>query len=421
MAIYYVLKTVRESLILTQGGAEIKSYSAIMQAIALLFIMPAYSALASRLKRTSLINWITVLFAGNLLVFAGLDHARLPIGVVFFLWLGIFSVTSVTQMWAFANDLYSEEEGKRILPLLGLAGALGALAGSQAATRIYSILGVEEIMILAAICLVICSLMTGSVDRYKRARSRTQAYIAGRPVGGDGGFRLVFNNRYFLLIAILTVLINMSNTTGEFMLSKLAIERADALLGAHGTAALKRQVIGAFYGRYFAWGSFFGLILQGVAMPRVLRGLGPRRLLLVGPAVSALGYSLVAAAPTLGVAEIAKVAENSIDYTMNRTALNALFLGTSRAAKYKAKTLIDTFFYRIGDFLQGLLVLGGASVALDVRQYAILNVLLALVSVGIVLAIDREFRRATATQHSPEFELRPRRTATLIVRPLQSC
>ena len=40
MTIYYVLKTVRESLILTQGGAEVKSYSAFAQAIALLFIMP---------------------------------------------------------------------------------------------------------------------------------------------------------------------------------------------------------------------------------------------------------------------------------------------------------------------------------------------------------------------------------------------
>src|SRR5262245_2528390 len=39
---YYILKTVREALILSEGGAEIKSYSAAAQAALLLLIIPAY-------------------------------------------------------------------------------------------------------------------------------------------------------------------------------------------------------------------------------------------------------------------------------------------------------------------------------------------------------------------------------------------
>jgi hypothetical protein len=50
------LKTVRESLILTQGGAEIKSYTAIIQTVDLLFIPPAYGSLAARVRRVHLIN-----------------------------------------------------------------------------------------------------------------------------------------------------------------------------------------------------------------------------------------------------------------------------------------------------------------------------------------------------------------------------
>ncbi len=66
---YYLLKTVREPLILTQGGAEVKAYSAAAQALLLLGIVPAYGALASRVSRIRLITWVTLIFVVNLLLF----------------------------------------------------------------------------------------------------------------------------------------------------------------------------------------------------------------------------------------------------------------------------------------------------------------------------------------------------------------
>src|ERR1700733_4337008 len=63
---YYLLKTVREPLILTvQGGAELTSYSYVFQALLLLAILPAYGALASRVGRIRLITWVTLIFASN--------------------------------------------------------------------------------------------------------------------------------------------------------------------------------------------------------------------------------------------------------------------------------------------------------------------------------------------------------------------
>src|SRR5262245_5855935 len=58
LASYYVLKTVRESLILTEGGAEVKSYSAAAQAALLLLVVPAYGAFASKVNRSRLITWV---------------------------------------------------------------------------------------------------------------------------------------------------------------------------------------------------------------------------------------------------------------------------------------------------------------------------------------------------------------------------
>ena len=51
LAAYYMLKTAREVFILSEGGAEVKSYSSAGQALLLLVLVPAYGAFASRVNR----------------------------------------------------------------------------------------------------------------------------------------------------------------------------------------------------------------------------------------------------------------------------------------------------------------------------------------------------------------------------------
>ena len=50
-------------------------------------------------------------------------------------------------------------------------------------------------------------------------------------MGRDGAFRLILNSRYLFWIAMLMVVVNVVNTTGEFILSKLVVENADRLIG----------------------------------------------------------------------------------------------------------------------------------------------------------------------------------------------
>src|SRR6185503_17712633 len=65
LAAYYMLKTAREVFILSEGGAEVKSYSSAGQALLLLVLVPAYGAFASRVNRVQLIQWVTLFFVVN--------------------------------------------------------------------------------------------------------------------------------------------------------------------------------------------------------------------------------------------------------------------------------------------------------------------------------------------------------------------
>ena len=150
LGFYYVLKTVREALILSEGGAEVKSYAAAGQALILLAFVPAYGALASRVNRVALITSVTLFFASHLVIFYLLGAAGVKIGVAFFLWMGVFAVVMPAQFWAFANDVYDPERGKRLFPIVGVGSALGAWAGATLASSLFARLGPYPLLLLSA-------------------------------------------------------------------------------------------------------------------------------------------------------------------------------------------------------------------------------------------------------------------------------
>ena len=128
---YYILKTVREALILGEGSAELKSYLSAGQVVVLAFVVPYYGRLVAKFPRMKLINVVTVFFIVCPPVFYVLAQFGVPLGIIYFVWIGIFNLMVVAQFWSFANDVYSKEEGERLLVIVGLGASLGAVAGAR--------------------------------------------------------------------------------------------------------------------------------------------------------------------------------------------------------------------------------------------------------------------------------------------------
>ena len=123
---FYILKTVREPLILVSGGAELKSYAAAFQAIVLIAYVPLYGWFASRLPRQKLLTAVIIFFVICIQAFViALLSDMQFVGFIFFIWLGIFSVSLIAQFWSYANDIYTESEGKRLFAVI----AIGATSG----------------------------------------------------------------------------------------------------------------------------------------------------------------------------------------------------------------------------------------------------------------------------------------------------
>jgi AAA family ATP:ADP antiporter len=393
------LKTVREALILSEGGAEVKSYAAGAQAMILLLVVPAYGAFASRVNRMRLINGVMLFFASHLVVFHQFAVHGVHIGVPFFLWVGVFNLMVVAQFWAFANDLYTQECGQRLFPLVGIGASLGAWVGARLASSLMAAhAGPPQLLVTAALGLMVCIGLTHCANH--RERSRPGSVTAGRidePLGRQGGFRLILTDRYLRLIALMVILLNVVNTIGEFLLGKLVVAQASRAL-ADGTAAglTKSQLIGISYGDFFGWVNLVSLLIQLFVVSRVFKCVGVRGALFVLPLVAFVSYGGLVLLPVLAAVRIGKILENSTEYSLQNTARHALFLPTSREAKYKAKQAIDAFCWRAGDVLQAILVFMGVRLAFGVSQFAMLNQLLVVIWLMVIVGIYHEHKRLVA-------------------------
>lgn len=397
---YYILKTVREPLILDQpNGALIKSRATGFQAILFLLVVPVYSAIASRFNRMKLIGAVMLFFIANLAMFYAAGSAGLAVGIPFFLWVGIFNMLVVAQFWAFANDIYTEEEGKRLFPIVGVGASLGAWVGSTVVGSLSKQMDPFALMLLAAVLLGACLALTYWVHTRESHRAG-HAKAAEAKMDKGGGFQLVVQNRYLRLIAALVLVFTCVNSVGEYLVGRFVQEQSQLL-----AADERKAFIGSFYGSYYSWVNLVGFLLQTFVVSRLFQWIGVGRALFVLPLIAAGGYATLALMPVLGVVRIAKILENATDYSLNNTVRHALFLPTTREAKYKGKAATDTFFVRAGDLLQsGVVEMGTRFLALSVTGFAVLNLGLVALWVVIGAAIYREYRRLTSS--SPDSTVR---------------
>ncbi|MFW6089543.1 MAG: NTP/NDP exchange transporter [Gemmatimonadota bacterium] len=461
LSAYYFVKPIREALILGESGAEVKSYASAVQAILLLGAVPLYARLAERLPRRTLINRVTVFFAACLAVFFVLGTAGVPLGVPFFLWVGIFNLMIVAQFWAFANDIYTNDEGERLFPLVQFGASVGAVLGSVAVGRLIEPLGIYPPMLLAAALLMLSLALTTIVDR--RERRRTEAHgvpgsttltnpaatgefrletgeytnlraalkeALARAERGDedpagegasrdetgaapepapvapwasrGAFELVFRTRYLLLIAVLVLLVNWVNTTGEYILGRLVEETAVAMVAAGETPLSAGEYIGRFYSDFFSVVNAASLLVQLFLVSRVVKYLGVRIAIMVLPVIALGGYALLAFFPLLSVVRWAKTAENSTDYSLQNTVRNILFLPLTREQKYKAKQVTDAFFWRAGDVLSAAVVFAGTTwLSMQTSHFALLNLVLVVAWLVIAWRIGTRYRHLVRTGRPP--------------------
>src|SRR5678815_3513195 len=113
----------------------------------------------------------------------------------------------------------------------------------------------------AAALLAVAVLPFAWVHAHQRCRpkDRGREVAPDRPLSGEGGFQALFQDRYLLLIGLLTLLVNWVTNSGEYVLDRTLVDFArSSALGPTDAA----RFVGQFKAEYFWWVNALGVLGQ---------------------------------------------------------------------------------------------------------------------------------------------------------------
>ena len=407
---WYIVRTLREPLLLVDASAEMKTYASATAALVLLFLVPLYGAAFRRAERNQLVRVVTGFFVVTLgaLYFAARSGA--DVGFVYYVWVGVFGVTIVAQFWAHAADCFDVETGRRLFPAIMAGATLGGIAGPSIYHALHRVLDAPQ-LILVAIVLLASTLPLVEWTRSSVPPSRRGSAAGAVSRSTDdllGGFTLIARDRYLLLVALLVVLLNCVSTMGDYLLTERVIAEVE-LRVATDPSLDKGQLIGEFFASFYVAMNVLTVLMQVFLVGRLFRWIGVNGALLVLPIVALIGYGLVVILPVLALLRVFRVCECAGNYSILNTARQALFLPLSTAGKYEGKIAAETFFWRFGDLIPALILFVGLNwLDLGARQFAMVNVGLSLVWLGVAVQLARRNPKSADSRAQPSARAEPR-------------
>lgn len=346
LASYYILRPIRDQAGVA-GGVRNLPWLFTGTMIAMLLVNPPFAALVARLPRSRFVPLAYRFFIVNLLVFFALftgvgEGSALWVGRVFYIWTSVFNLFVVSIFWGFMADAFRSEQGKRLFGFIGVGGTVGGIVGAAVTATFARAIGT------AALLLVSAGLLELAVQCARRLSGLTHASNAGRsgvaaeaaPIGGGllTGITHVMKSPYLLGICGYMFLYTIGSTFLYFQQADL-IDRE-----IHG-----RDAQTALFAQIDLWVNIVTVIVQVFLTGRLMKWLGVALTLTLVPAISVLGFLGLGFVPSIALLVLFQVARRGGNYAVARPSREVLYTVVSREDRFKAKSFIDTFIYRLGD------------------------------------------------------------------------
>ncbi|OZI35415.1 MFS transporter [Bordetella genomosp. 1] len=350
---YFMLRPVREVMGLA-GGVNNLQWLFTATFVATLVVLPLFGALASRIARAPLVAWVYGFFVLNLAGFALALQLRpddVWVGRVFYVWLSVFNLLSISLAWSVLADVFTSRQAKRLFAIMAGGASLGGLAGPLLGTLLVAPLGHAGLLLLSALMLAASTAAALGLLRWRghHPLAREEAAERRKPLGGNpwSGATAVFRSPYLMGIALFVILLASANTFLYFEQARIVAEHFP-------DRTTQTQV----FGMLDAVVQTLAILTQLFFTGRLAQRLGVSVLLVAVPLVVAAGFLALALAPVFAVFAVVMVVRRAGEYALVRPGREILFTVIPAEQKYKAKNFIDTVVYRGGDAVSGWLKRG---------------------------------------------------------------
>ena len=394
---YYIIRPIRDEMGVA-GGVENLAWLFTGTLVGTLLVHPLFTWTVARYPRKKFIPFAYRFFILNLLLFFVLlktvpEGAYVWVGRLFFNWTSVFNLFVVSVFWAFMADIFRSEQGKRLFGFIGLGGTLGAILGSSVTAFLAETLGPVNLLLLSALSLELALRCVRALGR--RVTTEGIGSVEDEEVAMGGGVLAgitgAFRSPYLLAIILFMFLFTFTSTSMYF-------QQADIVSRHFGEPGART----AFFARIDLLVNLLTLFTQAFLTGRIIKWLGLGVALAILPLVTALGFGLLGAVPTLGVLMVVQTLRRGWNYGLMKPALEALYTVLPREDKYKAKNFIDTFVYRAGDQTGAWSYNGLMALGLSLTALAFVNVPVAGLWMATGLGLGwAQRRRAAGTGFGP--------------------
>ncbi len=349
---YYVVKPIRDD-IGAANGVEKLSWMFTGTMIVMIIANALFAAIVSRMSRRRFIPLAYHFFVFNLALFyfamrLASPAAQFWVGVAFFTWVSVFNVFVVTVFWAFMTDVFTTNQGKRLFGFISVGGQLGGILGALITGSLVKKVGAGNLLMASAVLLEAAAFFVRifPADFHSRKTESGDdvqpSTIAKdeQPVGGGivAGFSHVIRSPYLLLITAFMFLYAITTTFLYFQQADLSAQTF------HDRAART-----AFFAHIDIWVNSLTALIQIFFTGRLIKWFGIGATLAFLPVLSMIGFISIGWMPVIGLLAAFQVARRAGNFAITRPAREVLFTVLSREDKYKAKSFIDTFIYRLSD------------------------------------------------------------------------
>lgn len=395
LASYFILRPLRDEMG-AAAGRDVLQWLFTGTFFAMLAAAPLFAALVARLPRRRFIPVVYRFFILNIAVFWLLlqsDAWRVETARVFFVWVSVFNLFAVSVFWSFMADLYRTEQSKRLFGFIAAGGTAGTLLGSSVTVGLAGGIGPVNLLVVAAVLLEAAVFCAIRLERAAGPADAASRPAEAQPMGGGmfDGFRLILRSPYLAGIAAWVALLSLAGTFLYFV-------QIDVVRAASADPATRTRI---FAGMDLA-ANLMTIALQFVATGRLVKRIGAGPAAAILPAVFAIGFAALAAAPALAVIVAFQALQRTANFAFSNPAREILFTSVEREEKYKAKSLIDTAVLRAGDVVWGWAFAGLRALGLGVGGVAAVAIPLMVGWIAISLALGRaQERRQNARQTRP--------------------
>ncbi|HWS28126.1 MAG TPA: MFS transporter, partial [Xanthomonadales bacterium] len=208
---YYMLRSVREAMGV-RFGPEHYNWLYTGTFACMLLAQPVYGALVSRFPRRV---FVPVVYAFFLLCIVGflavwqVPQWRDGMALVFYIWLSVANLFTVSVFWSYMTDVFDEHQAKRVFGFIAAGGSAGGLTGAGLTMLLAGSIDIDGVLLVSFAFLGLsfaCAILLG---RYARqASSRADADAMEALIGGTSlaAFRLVIEQIPLRWLSLLMVL-----------------------------------------------------------------------------------------------------------------------------------------------------------------------------------------------------------------------